>query len=136
MAVIPCNFTITPSANGGRLSGNGFNGRPRMNSGDTLQVIVRWAGGGAPTTLTGHFIFSPDPHVQGQATPSPFLNGSKYVCYQMQTANADGSGISFTFPPLTYAGGQPGKYELTFVAQDGATPPTQWSEDPEFDTGS
>ena len=39
----------------------------------------------------------------------------------------------YNFPPIPYAGGARGSYELTFVAIDGET---QWSEDPEFDTSN
>lgn len=141
MATVPCNFTIpADSPNGGGLAGNGFNGRPTLNSGDILQVIVRCAGSSGPANLTGRFIFSPAGDApSSQTAPSPFLSGSKYVCYTTQTKPQDsgsGGSITYTFDGITYGGGQQGNFELTFVAEDGSTaPPTQWSEDPEFDTG-
>jgi hypothetical protein len=138
MPVFPCNFTIPASApNGSKLAGNGFNTTPRLNSGDSIQVIVRWGGSGGPSQLTAHAIVSPAPSVPSQTTPSPFVDGAKFVCYQRWTANQDSSAPTYTFPPLTYGGSQPGSYELTIVIEDkSTTPSTQWSEDPEFDTGS
>lgn len=137
MATIQCNFTIAAAGNGGKLTGNGFNGTPSMNNGDVLQVVVHWGGSNPPAQLTGHFIMSPASSASpNQTTPSPFVNGAKFVCYTMQTVVKD-STPSYTFAGLTYGGSLPGNYELTFVAEDSSTTPvTQWSEDPEFDTGS
>src|SRR5688572_10861198 len=119
MATIQCNFTIPAnSPNGGELSGNGFNGRPTLNSGDVLQVIVRYAGQTAPPNLNGYFIFSAaEDAPSSQAAPSPFLSGSNYVCHAVQNRPLDsGSGNSntYTFAGITYNGGQAGNYELTF----------------------
>ena len=137
MAVIQCNFTVPSAINGGKLTGNGFNGVPTLTSGDSLQVVVRWGGASPPAQLNGYYIVSPAPSAPNQTTPSPFVNGSKYVCYGAQSVGKDANAPTYTFPALTYAGSQPGKYELTFVAEDGSTTPkTQWSEDPEFDTGN
>jgi hypothetical protein len=134
----PCNFTIPAnSPNGSKLAGNGFNGRPTLQSGDSLQVIVRWGGNNPPSSLTGHFILSAAPAASNQTTPSPFVNGSKYVCHSIQTKPKDTNTPSYTFDPIAYGGGQPGAYALTFVVEDGSTTPaTQWSRDPEFDTGN
>jgi hypothetical protein len=123
--------------NGGKLAGNSFNGTPRMNNGDVLQVVVRWGSSNPPAQLTGHFIFSPAESAPNQTTPSPFVNSSKYVCYARQIVQKDANSPSYTFAGITYGGSQPGNYELTFVAEDSSTTPaTQWSEDPEFDTGN
>lgn len=137
MAVITCNFTVPSAANGGKLAGNGFNGTPVMSSGDSLQIVVRWGGQNPPAQITGYWIVSPAASAPSQTTPSPFLNGSKYVCFSSQQVTKDTNGPTYTFAGLVYNGSQPGNYELTFVVQDGTTtPPTQWSEDPEFDTGN
>lgn len=133
-----CNFTIpSGSTNGSRLTGNGFNGRPQLATSDTIQVIVRYAGPNPPGTLNGYFVITPAPDAQNQTTPSPFVNGSKFVCHAVFGVSQDAGGPTYTFPLFTYLGGLPGAYELTFVAEDATvTPATQWSEDPEFDTGN
>lgn len=138
--VVPCNFTIPANApNGAQLAGNGFGGKPTLQNGDVLQVVVRWAGNNPPGELTGHFIISAAKGAPGQTRPSPFLNGTSanYLCYQPQTVPKDASAPSYTFAGIAYGGGQPGNYDLTFVAEDSSTTPvTQWSKDPEFDTGN
>jgi hypothetical protein len=137
MAVVNCNFTVIPAANGGKLSGNGFNGVPSLNAGDSLQVVVRWGGPNPPTQVTGYWIVSPAASAGSQSTPSPFVNGGKFVCYGTASVGQDANNPTYTFAPLAYGGSQPGNYELTFVVEDGSTsPPTQYSEDPEFDTGN
>jgi hypothetical protein len=137
MSLYTCSFTIPAGAsNGAKLTGSGFGATPRLVSGDSIQVIVRWAGNNPPSQLKGRFMISPA--VASQTTPSPFLNGtsSRYLCYGDQTVNKDTSDSTYTFTALAYGGSNPGSYELTFVAEDISTaPPTQWSEDPEFDTG-
>lgn len=102
-------------------------------------MVVRYASvpGNAPASLVGRFIFSPA--AANQAAPSPFTDGSNYVCYKELTANksADGN-ATYTFDALTVPATAPfGKYELTFVLKDNTTmPKTQWSQDPEFDIDS
>jgi len=140
MATYTCNFTIPSGANNGsKLQGPGFNQVPRLNSGDSVQIKVQWGGSAtsAPPNLKGRFIFSPATDASGnQSAPSPFVSGSKYICYTDQLVNLDqGAGsVTYTFQPVVYGGSQGGNYELTFVAEDPRTPVTQWSEDPEFDT--
>lgn len=138
MAIVQCNFTITAAGNGGNLAGNGFGNQNNLNSGDVLQAVVHWAGQNPPSQLNGYFIFSPAGNAPPtQASPSPFVSGAKFVCITQQTAQKAANAPSYTFAGLTYGGGQGGKYELTFVAEDASTlPPTQWSDDPEFDTGN
>lgn len=133
----PCNFTILANTpNGSKLAGNGFNGRPMLQNGDSINVVVHWAGNNPPGQLRGHFIFSPSAGAHpNQTTPSPFVNGSKFLCLDTQTKPAVNN--SYAFDALTYRGSLPGSYELTFVAEDFSTsPPTQWSRDPEFETGN
>jgi len=134
----PCNFTIPAnSPNGAQLTGNGFNGKPTLQNGDSVQVVVHWAGNNPPSNLTGHFMVSAAAGAPNQSTPSPFVNGVKHVCYSTQTKAKDPNTPSFTFDAITYGGGQPGNFQLTFVAEDRSTTPvTQWSKDPEFDTGN
>ena len=129
---ISANFTIPASATtiGGRLEGAGFGAAtPRLDGGDSIQVVVTWGGNNAPSQLTAYLIFSP---AQGasQTGPSPFMNGSNYLCYTSQTASANGQ--RFTFPSFTIPQGTAaGNYELTIVVDNSGM---QWSEDPEFDT--
>ena len=134
----PCNFTIPANSNNGsRLVGNGFNATPRLNAGDSLNVIVRYAGPNPPASLNAMYVITPaETAPSNQTAPSPFFAGAKYFCAGPFTASQDASGPTFTFPTLTYNGGTPGNYELTLVVFDSANPPTQWSEDPEFDTGN
>jgi hypothetical protein len=132
---VSANFTVPASTNaGGRLQGAGFGATtPRLNGGDSLQVVVTWGGNNAPGQLTGYFVFSPAPSAgSNQTAPSPFLNGSNYVCYQSLTASKSGNGQQYTFSSFTVPSGAPaGNYELTLVVDNAGV---QWSEDPEFDT--
>jgi hypothetical protein len=132
-----CNFTIPANSNnGGRLTGDGFNGVPTLQNGDTLQVIVRWAGNNPPQQINGYTMITPSGG-SSESSPSPFLTSGNFVCYLANTIGKDANTPSYTFPPLTYNGGEPGSYELTFVAEvtSGSTT-MQWSEDPEFETGN
>ena len=93
-------------------------------------------GNSAPSTLNGYMIISPA--AADQSIPSPFTSGGKFVCFTSQTGvtgTANGQGVTvYTFDALTYGGGIQGQFELTFVSENPTTPPTQFSEDPEFDT--
>ena len=135
---VKCNFTIPANTNAGsRLQGAGFGATaPRLNGGDSLQIVVTWAGNNPPNSLNGYFIFSPAISASNQSAPSPFLNGTNYLCFQEQVANKSAQGQQYTFASFTVPTGAPaGNYELTVVVEDArATPSTQWSEDPEFDT--
>ena len=98
---------------------------------------MTWGGNNPPNSLNGYFVFSPAPDAgSNQAAPSPFLNGSNYLCFQEQVANKSASGQQYTFTSfMVPTGAAAGNYELTVVVEDArATPSTQWSEDPEFDT--
>ena len=140
MALYPCTFTIPSgqaNSNGAKLTGSGFGAIPTLVNGDSIQVTVTVTGSGGPTSLNGYMIFSPAADAPNQSTPSPFLNGSKFLCFKSQqgvSGNANGGTTQFSFQTFTYNGGYPGHYELTFVAEDPASG-TQWSEDPEFETG-
>ncbi len=112
---------------------------------NTLQVEVTWVGppSSTPDSLTGYLIFSAASvalnQAANQAAPSPFVNGTRFVCYMTQTASAVAGpgGATFTFPAIQYAGNLRGRYELTFIAESGSgDTATQWSADPEFDTSS
>ena len=137
MATVSANFTVPANSNaGGRLQGAGFGATaPRLNGGDSLQIVVTWGGGSAPGTLTGYFIFSPAQSAgSNQTAPSPFLNGTNYLCYQSLTATKSNSGQQYTFAHTNLtvpAGATAGSYELTLVVDNNGV---QWSEDPEFDT--
>jgi hypothetical protein len=83
--------------------------------------------------LTGYFVISPVT-ASSQAAPSPFLNGSNYVCFLPLSASKPANGQRYTFSSslLTVPNNAPsGQYELTVVIDSGGV---QWSEDPEFDT--
>jgi hypothetical protein len=146
MAILPCNFIIPGGTNnkGGRLQGTGFGGNtpPTLNPSDSLTITVQWGGSpqSAPSSLTGHLVFSPA--ASNQTAPSPFLDGvANYMCYQQYTVGQDaGNGpVTFTFPNLVYGGNvAAGSFELTFVAEQNTntTAAIQWSEDPEFDTSN
>ncbi len=136
---VKCNFAIPANTNAGsRLQGAGFgSATPRLNDGDSLQVVVTWGGPNPPNSLNGYFIFSPAADAAGnQSAPSPFLNGRNFLCFQEQVANKSASGQQYTFTAFTVpAGAVAGNYEMTMVVEDATnTPSTQWSEDPEFDT--
>jgi hypothetical protein len=135
-STVTCNFTIP--ASGSRLQGAGFGATtPRLNNGDSLQIVVTWAGSNPPNSLNGYFVFSPAPDAgANQTAPSPFLNGNNYLCFQEQVANKSASGQQYTFTSFAVpTDASAGNYELTLVVEDArATPSTQWSEDPEFDT--
>jgi hypothetical protein len=134
MATVSANFTVPANtANGGRLQGGGFNTTPRMNGGDTLQIVVTWAGSNPPHHLTGYFVISPVQSASNQIAPSPFKDGSNYLCYKSLRADK-GTGQQYTFSTSSFTiptGAPAGQYELTLVVEDGSV---QWSEDPEFDT--
>ena len=105
--------------------------------------VVYPAATGAPATLTGTFVFTESQlALTNQTTATPFLMGganSNFLCVATKQAGGQvaGSTTVYTFPAVTYGGGLQGSYELTFVAaNNAASPPVQWSEDPEFDTGN
>ena len=136
-STVTCNFAIPANANNGsRLQGAGFGVANQLNGGDSLQVVVTWGGNNPPNSLNGYFIFSPAAGAGNSQGPSPFFNGSNYLCFQEQVANKHASGQQYAFTPFTLpTGSAAGNYELTVVVEDArATPSTQWSEDPEFDT--
>jgi hypothetical protein len=130
---LTCSFVLPANPMGGRLTGGGLPANATLQNGDSLIVVVQTTGNNPPASLDGYFVFTPAPGVT-QGPPSPFLANNKYLCIVEAAGTADPSGKNFTFPQFTYGGGQRGSYELTFVAQD-PTSGTQWSEDPEFDTG-
>ena len=136
-STVTCNFAIPANANNGsRLQGAGFGTANRLNGGDSLQVVVTWGGNNPPNSINGYFIFSPAESAGNSQGPSPFFNGSNYLCFQEQVASKSASGQQYAFTPFTVpAGTAAGSYEPTVVVEDArATPSTQWSEDPEFDT--
>ena len=151
-----CTFTLPPanagsnSRLGGKFSsvawtpqagsGNGIytpkHGTPILLVGDSIQIVVNPTGNNAPTSLTGTVMISASQDAP-QSAPSPFVqnnNANAYLCLLPLGTVSLVSGV-YTFPLTTYNNSNPGAYELTFVAQD-ATAGTQWSEDPEFDTGN
>jgi hypothetical protein len=134
---VTCNLTVPSNTSaGGRLQGAGFGAvTPRLNGGDSLQVVVTWGGSNPPSSLNGYFIFSPAAGAT-QTAPSPFLNGTNYLCFQEQVANKSATGQQYSFTAFTVpTGAAAGNYEVTIVVENATTPPSvQWSEDPEFDT--
>ena len=90
-----------------------------LNGGDSLQVVVTWGGNNPPNSLNGYFIFSPAEGAENTQGPSPFFNGSNYLCFQEQVANKSASGQQYTFTPFTVpTGSAAGNYELTVVVED------------------
>jgi hypothetical protein len=142
----PCAFVVPPESVGGKLSGGFTSGAPTLQNGDSIVVSVSFdaANPNAPVTLTGMFVYTASPQVSNQTTPSPFVIGANknFVCLSSQQAPAVASGSNkvYTFAPIVYTGGQPGQYELTFIAINPNGSPQgdqmQWSEDPEFETGN
>jgi hypothetical protein len=116
---------------------------PKMQAGDTLEVEVMWSARveEVPPQLSGHFMISAAPNAPAQLMPSPFRNGSHYLCYQKQTAawSARGYAVGYVFPGLECVDGNQAQYELTFTLEcegPGYFSGRQWSIDPEFDTGN
>ena len=145
MAQYTCTFTIPRGTIGGKLTGGFAAGNnPKLMAGDSLIVSVILNPGnynGNPGVLTGAFVFTAAPNAsKDQTQPSPFMmpnDAFECVALQQAQAVAQGGNAVFTFAPIPYPGGAPGSYELTFVAIDStATPPVQWTEDPEFETGN
>ena len=143
----PCNFSIPEASTttGGKLTGGFDNGRaPVLQSGDSIVISVAFpAASGAPATLTGTTVFTESQlALTNQTTATPFVRGGangNFLCLSTQQARGSvvGNTTVYAFPPMVYGGGLPGSYEVTFVAtNNGASPPVQWSEDPEFDTSS
>lgn len=135
MATVSANFTVPANTgSGGRLQGAGFGAStPRMNHGDSLQVVVTWGGSNPPGSLTGYFVISPTSG-SNQTAPSPFVNGSNFVCFLPLTASKSLNGQQYTFTSTLLAipsNATAGNYELTLVVESAGV---QWSEDPEFDT--
>jgi hypothetical protein len=141
MATVVCNFVIQAmrTPNGGRLAGAGFGPRtPQLGSRDSLQIVVTWAGPNPPQQLNGYIIIAPAQDAPpNQTAASPFVIGTSTnpLCFLSVSVSPKNS--KFEWPVLTVPRDAPeGKFELTFVAENPATdPPSQWSEDPEFDTG-
>jgi hypothetical protein len=135
---VSANFTVPANTSaGGRLQGAGFGATtPRLNGGDSLQVVVTWGGNNPPGQLTGYFVFSPAPSAgSNQSAPSPFLSGTNYLCFQSLAATKSNAGQQYTFTHTNFtvpSSAPAGNYELTLVVDNGAG--QQWSEDPEFDT--
>lgn len=146
-----CEFLIPRGGRnvGGKLTG-GFIGAdrqplphpPLLMSGDHLKVSVVYPDlAEPPLKMTGIFVFSTAPNMPNQSTATPFTNASglKAVCLKVEEVGPvleRGESV-YHFPAIPYGGGSLGHYELTFVAADNKkTPPVQWSEDPEFDTGN
>jgi hypothetical protein len=150
MQTYNCTFNIPAGTQttGGRLTG-GFDSdlRPLVN-GDQITVTV--ISPFSLAQLTGNFVFTALPPQQPggpeAALPSPFTTqagqgghtvSGQVLCLHYTTII--GTATQFVFGPLTYNvadNTKSSRYELTFVAADNSqTPPVQWSEDPEFDTG-
>jgi len=130
------SYNIPGAGRGGKLVPTGPQATPTLQSGDALQVQVRWAGNNQPTALQGYIVITP---VNGsdQALASPFVDAAtgRFACLMVNASvSADRNGL-YTFPVSTYLGGRQGQFELTVVIGDSTTD-TMWSEDPEFDTGS
>ena len=140
-----CQYNIPGPGQGGKLAGPGFGAQtPTLQAQDTLQVQVTWLGppSGAPDSLGGYFVFAAAPNSpSNQAAATPFLQGGYSQCYGFQTASKQtvNNQATYQFSAYTYGGSHPGEYELTFVAEAGTAQPgvvTQWSADPEFETGN
>jgi hypothetical protein len=135
-----CTFTVSDWTTGGKLTG-GFDDTTQLGTGQTLQVSVLGPVGNAPSVLHGVFVFTAEKKKGGnQTSPSPFTinNSTRPQCLAELVAQGTGDGVGhmrYDFAAFTYNGGYPGAYELTFVCFPDAGSP-QWSEDPEFDTGS
>lgn len=144
MANLSATFNIPGAGRGGKLTGGFSGGNSVLKNAEKLEVTVKWAGNpaDAPRQLTAHFIFSSALDSLGtQAAPSPFLTGDNYNCYFAKTVDrSTGPGVAqYLFPAVTFVrqadGSLDGHYELTLVAEDSDTN-TQWSSDPEFETGN
>jgi len=151
MATYNCTFHIATGTQltGGRLTG-GFDGgaTPALSNGDSITVTV--TSDFVIPQLTGNWVFTAAPPIgvggPEASLPSPFTTVieeghtvvGQVLCLQYSTQY--GNAQSWTFGPVTYTASDATKnsrYELTFVAADNSqSPPVQWSEDPEFDTGS
>ena len=90
--------------------------------------------------VTADFTYTPAfDAATSQAGASPYLSGGTFVCSQafpgvLQHQSNNNQAV-YTFGPTpVYNGGLMGSYELTIVITDNNG--TQWSTDPEFDTGS
>ena len=145
-------FKVTDKGRGGQLDDQGCavdagpvqRGKATLKRLDTLRVTIQWNGGpdDAPARMTGHFVISPAPlAAPTQIPPSPFRDGANYRCYWTQIAEQSVAGgtATYNFPGLPIEDPGDDKYELTFIAEvtdpvSGTT--TQWSVDPEFDTGN
>lgn len=142
-----CNFSIPAgsTATGGKLDGGFDNGRaPVLQNGDSIAITVAYpAASGSPLTLAGTTVFTESQlALTNQTTATPFVRGGangNFLCLSSQEATGAvlGDITVYAFPPMVYGGGLPGSYEVTFVASNNAaSPPVQWSEDPEFDTSN
>jgi hypothetical protein len=150
MPDIICKFSIPSGQVGGKLTGGFLKNDgsywpavagPELSKDATLRLTVEHPDPqSAPERLNGIFTFSAAATAPNQAKGSPFVdNRGRVRCLTTASATkvvSNGKGI-YTFEPISYKGGSPGHYELTFVAEDSNNgSPIQWSEDPEFDTGN
>ena len=150
MPDIVCKFTIPSGQNGGKLSGGFLKddgsywpalSGPELSKDATLKLSVEHPDAqNAPLHLAGIFVFSAASTTPNQAKGSPFVDNHGHArCLTTLSADkvvSNGKAI-YTFAPIAYKGGNPGHYELTFVAEDPNNgSPIQWAEDPEFDTGN
>lgn len=105
-------------------------------AGDQIQAVVTF-NAGAPSNPVAVFTFTPaQDAATNQIGASPFLSGGTFVCSQSFTGvQQKNSTTTYVFGPTApYNGGLQGAYELTIVITDSTG--TQWSIDPEFDTGN
>lgn len=145
------HFRVVDHANGGRLEDRGCAidagpvqpGLATMERLDRLGVCIEWDGAAADAQehLDGHFVITPAlDATASQIAPSPFREHNNYLCYWLETAPKAvvASGAAYTFPGRQIDATARGKFELTFVAESdrGFDTATQWSVDPEFDTGN
>jgi hypothetical protein len=142
MANLNCTFYIPADGQPGKLTGGFQNGTSLSSPGSLTVNVVHPDAETAPSTLTGVFVFTTSPlALTNQTAPSPFVMGpnSNFACLSTQQAigSISNGGMLYTFGSIAYGGGQPGSYELTFVAVNNeVSPPLQWAEDPEFDTSN
>lgn len=104
--------------------------------GDTIQVSVTWNAGSPTAPVNAVLTFTPA--IDAQTNPiggSPYVSGGTFVCSRLFPGVQNGRTSTYLFGPTDpYNGGLKGSYELTIVITDANG--TQWSIDPEFDTGN
>jgi hypothetical protein len=131
------SYTIAGAGRGGKLVPTGRQATPTLNSGDALQVQVRWAGS-SPPVLQSYMVITPLKD-SNQTLASPFRDTAhqRFACLMTTPPGSADAGGLYTFPVATYTDPNKtlvGKFELTVVIADVASD-TMWSADPEFDTG-